>query len=151
MLKRRNESKKWVWAEKKAMHRKSANFVFRGKCVEKVQRAKKGVYFGTSKMHKSCPKKMDTHTLPSWLFLRKKLRYCCINLIFYYSFLQNHTKIIAVTSVQLIMNQGEICGWEQIRYTVVSREEVPGRWGAGVKLYVWYVEEVRHPDLSTAV
>ena len=47
-------------------------------------------------MHKSCPKKMDTYTLPSWLFLRKKLRYCCINLIFYHSFFQNYTKIIAV-------------------------------------------------------
>ena len=36
-----------------------------------------------------------TLTLPSWLFLRKKLRYC-INLIFYHSFLQNCTIIIAV-------------------------------------------------------
>ena len=36
-----------------------------------------------------------TLTLPSWLFLRKKLRYC-INLIFYHSFFQNYTIIIAV-------------------------------------------------------
>ena len=36
-----------------------------------------------------------TLTLPSWLFLRKKLRYC-INLIFYLSFFQNYTIIIVV-------------------------------------------------------
>ena len=36
-----------------------------------------------------------TLTLPSWLFLRKKLRYC-INLIFYHPFFQNYCIIIAV-------------------------------------------------------
>ena len=91
-----------------------------GKVVEKQQQKSIGKYGKTNKNSWKCAifpqfifqKKIDiigknlkqklrvlqfcTYTLPSWLFLRKKLRYCCINLIFYHSFFQNHTKIIAV-------------------------------------------------------
>ena len=47
-------------------------------------------------MDKSCPKK-NGHIHPALLTTPdKKLRYCCMNLIFYHSFFQNYTKIIAI-------------------------------------------------------
>ena len=78
-------------------------------CVEKVQ-----ISFSEANASRKCkePKRVSisgpqkctkvvlkkwTHTHLALLIIpERKLRYCCINLIFYHSFLQNHTKIIAV-------------------------------------------------------